>query len=62
MNNDIMYYPTNNTSTKVKIGKMNEDRYAGLKPIKNKYIKFNELIKSFTQEKKKDMIMQKTIY
>lgn len=53
MNNDIMYYPTNNTSTKVKIGKMNEDRYAGLKPIKNKYIKFNELIKSFTQEKKK---------
>lgn len=61
-NNNIIHHPTNNTSSKVKIVKTNYYRYAGLKPIKNKYIKSNEIIKSFTQEEIKDMIMQKIIY
>lgn len=56
-NNNIIRHPTNNTSNKVKIVKINDYRYAGLKPIKNKYIKFNEITKSFTQEEIKDMIM-----
>lgn len=56
-NNNIIRHPTNNTSNKVKIVKINDYRYAGLKPIKNKYIKSNEITKSFTQEEIKDMIM-----
>ena len=61
-NNNIMYHPTNNSAIKVKVVKINNHRYAGMKPIKNKYIKLKELLRSFTQEEIKDMIMQKIIY
>ena len=61
-NNNIILHPNNKSLNKVKIVKINYSRYAGLKPIKNKYIKLNELIKLFTQEELRDIIMQKIIY
>ena len=61
-NNNIIYHPTNNSTIKVKIAKINDYRYAGMKPTKNKYIKLKELWQSFTHEEMKNMIMQKIIY
>ena len=61
-NNNIIYHSTNNTSTKAKIVKITDNRYAGIKPTKNKYIKFIEFIKSCTHEEIRDMIMEKIIY
>lgn len=61
-NNNIIYHSSNNTSTKAKIVKINDNTYAGIKPTKNKYIKFIEFIKSCTHEEIRDMIMEKIIY
>ena len=61
-NNNIIYHSTNNSTIKVKIVKINNHRYAGLKPIENKYIKLKELLRSFTHEEIKNTITQKIIY
>ena len=61
-NNNIIYHSINNTSTKAKIVKINDNTYAGVKPTKNKYIKFIEFIKPCTHEEIRDMIMEKIIY
>ena len=61
-NNNIIYHSINNTSTKAKIVKINDNTYAGIKPTKNKYIKFIEFIKPCTHEEIRDMIMEKIIY
>ena len=61
-NNNIIYHSTNNLSTKAKIVKINDSRYAGIKPTKNKYIKFIKFIKSCTHGEIRYMIMEKIIY
>ena len=61
-NNNIIYHSTNNLSTKAKIVKINDSRYAGIKPTKNKYIKFIKFIKSCTHGEIRYMIMEEIIY
>ena len=61
-NNNIIYHSTNNLSTKAKIVKINDSRYAGIKPTKKKYIKFIKFIKSCTHGEIRYMIMEKIIY
>ena len=61
-NNNIIYHSTNNLSTKAKIVKINDSRYAGIKPTKNKYIKFIKFIKSCTHGEIRYIIMEKIIY
>ena len=61
-NNNIIYHSTNNLSTRAKIVKINDSRYAGIKPTKNKYIKFIKFIKSCTHGEIRYMIMEKIIY
>ena len=61
-NNNIIYHSTNNLSTKAKIVKINDSRYAGIKPTRNKYIKFIKFIKSCTHGEIRYMIMEKIIY
>ena len=58
-NNNIVYYLNNNTSIKGKIVKINDHRYAGIKPAKNELIRYNEFIKSYTHTELKNMFMQK---
>ena len=45
-NNDILYASNNNVSNKAKIVKINDYRYAAIKPSKNKFIKLEELLES----------------
>ena len=61
-NNNAIYDSISNSYTKVKIVKINNNRYAGIKPIKNKYIKLKELLQSFTHKELKAYIMNKIIH
>ena len=45
-NNEMIHQTNDNDDTKANIIKINNNRYAAIKPIKNKSIKLNELIKS----------------
>ena len=59
--NNIIYESINDSNTKVKILKINDNRYAGIKPIKDKYIKLKEILRLFTHEELKEYIMNKII-
>ena len=45
-NNEMIHQTNDNDDTKANIIKINNNRYAAIKPIKNKSIKLNELMKS----------------
>ena len=60
-NNNTIYESINNSNNKAKILKINNNRYAGIKPIKDKYIKLKELLRSFTHEELREYIMNKII-
>ena len=60
-NNNTIYKSINNSNNKAKILKINNNRYAGIKPIKDKYIKLKELLRSFTHEELREYIMNKII-
>ena len=45
-NNEMIYQTNDNGDTKENIIKINNNRYAAIKPIKNKAIKLNQLMKS----------------
>ena len=45
-NNEMIHQTNDNGDTKANIIKINNNRYAAIKPIKNKSIKLNELMKS----------------
>ena len=45
-NNEMIHQTNDNDDTKANIMKINNNRYAAIKPIKNKSIKLNELMKS----------------
>ena len=47
-NNNIIYTPNNNSINKAQIVKINNNRYAAVKPLKNRFIKLNELLESFS--------------
>ena len=46
--NKIIYNPNNISVNKARIVKIDDDRYAAIKPLKDKSIKLNELLNSFS--------------
>lgn len=60
-NNNIIYKSNNNSNDKAIIVKINAYSYASIRPIKNKYIKLKELLKQFTHEELKDLLLNKII-
>ena len=47
-NNNIVYTSNNNITNKAQIVKLKDDRYAAIKPLKNKFIKLNKILESFS--------------
>ena len=47
-NNNIIYSSRNNSANKVQIVKSKNNRYAAIKPLKNKFIKVDKLLESFS--------------
>ena len=58
---NIVYSPSNTTDNKAVIIKLKNKRYAALKSIKNKYIKFKEILRSFSHKEISDIIKKKII-
>ena len=59
---NLIYSPSNMCKFKAVIVKINNCRYAAIKPIKNKYIKLREILQCFSHKKISDTVMQKGIY
>ena len=56
-NNKRIYTSKNNSTNKVQIAKLKNNRYAALKPLKNKFIKLDRLLASFSHiELRKHML------
>ena len=53
-----IYSPNNNTLNKAHKAKINDDRYAVIKPIKDHFIKLKELLQSFSQSELRDPRLQ----
>ena len=58
-NNKMLYSPNNNSANKAKIVKINNCRYAAIKPLKDKLIKLNELLKSVSQLELREYFLQR---
>ena len=58
---NIVYSPSNTTSNKAVIVELKNNRYAALKPIKNKYVKLKEIVRSFSYKEISDIIMKNII-
>ena len=56
--NNITYMPNNNSTNKAQVVKINNYRYAAVKPQKNKFIKLNELLKSFSHLELREHMIQ----
>ena len=56
-NNNITYLPKNNSNNKVQIDKL-KDKYAAVKPLKNKFIKLDKLLESFLHLELREHILQ----
>ena len=57
-NNKKYYAPKNNGTNKAQIVKLKNDRYAAIKPIKNKFIKLDKLLASFSHIELKEHMLQ----
>ena len=58
---NIVYSPSNTTNNKAVVIKLKNNRYAALKPIKNKYIKLKEMLQSFSHKEISDIIKKKIV-
>ena len=54
----IIYKPNNISVNKARIVKIDDDRYATIKPLKDKFIKPNELLNSFSHLELGEYILQ----
>ena len=57
-NNKILYTSKSNSTNKVQIVKLKDNRYAAIKPLKNKFIKLNNLLESFSHIELREHILQ----
>ena len=57
-NNKRLYAPKNNGTNKAQIVKLKNDRYAAIKPLKNKFIKLDKLLASFSHIELKEHMLQ----
>ena len=56
--NKILYRSKNNSTNKAQIVKLKDNRYAAIKPCKNKFIKQNNLLESFSHIELREHIIQ----
>ena len=57
-NKNEIYTTKNNSNTKAQIIKLeNNDRYAALNTLKNKFIKLDEILRSFSEKELKEYLM-----
>ena len=56
-NDNITYLPKNNSNNKAQIDKL-KDKYAAVKPLKNKFIKLDKLLESFLHLELREHILQ----
>ena len=54
----IIHKPNNNSIHKAQIVKINNDRYAAIKPFKNKFVKLDELLESFPHIELREYMLQ----
>ena len=57
-NNKKYYAPKNNGTNKAQIVKLKNDRYAAIKALKNKFIKLDKLLASFSPTELKEHMLQ----
>ena len=57
-NNKRLYTPKNNRANKAQIAKLKNDKYAVIKPLKNKFIKLDKLLASFSHIELKEHMLQ----
>ena len=57
-NNKILYTSKNNNTNKAQILKLKDNRYAAIKPLKNKFIKLNNLLEFFSHIELREHILQ----
>ena len=57
-NDEIIYHSINNSKNRAKIVKINSHRYHAIKPLHNKYIKLNILLKTYSQEELSSHLLQ----
>ena len=57
-NNNIIYLPKNNSTNKAQIVKLKDNRYVAIKPLKNKFIKLNKILESFSHTVLREYILQ----
>ena len=60
-NNNIIYSSKNNSANKVQIVKSKNNRYAAIKPLKNKFIKVDKLLESFSHIELREHILQSVL-
>ena len=58
---NIVYSPSNTTNNKAVVIKFKNNTYAALKPIKNKYVKLKEILRSLSHKEISDFIKKKII-
>ena len=58
---NILYISHNISSIRAEIDKLKNNRYATIKPVKNKYIKLKEILRLFSHKEISDIIKQKII-
>ena len=57
-NNKIIDVTKNNDTNKTQILKLRNNRYAALKPLKNKFIKLDKVLASFSHKELRERILQ----
>ena len=60
-NNKIIYTSNNNSNNKPMIIKINNYRYAAIKPPRDKFRKLNDLLRSYSHSELKEFILQKIV-
>ena len=53
-----IYITENNSTKKVQIVKLENNRYAALKPLKDKFLKLDKMLKSFSHKELREHILQ----
>ena len=60
-NNKIIYTPSNNTNHKVTIIKINNYRYAAIKPPRDKFRELHDFLRPYSHSELKEFILHKTV-
>ena len=60
-NNKKIYITKNNSANKAQIVQLKNNRYASLKPIKNKFIKLDKMLTFFSHKESKEHMLKRII-